>query len=227
MTGPQTAMLFFPPQPPMKLAEKGCTVLGRSRSCDLPLGSTDASRRHAEILGTGTKFILRDLSSTNGTFVNGERIDRHDLCPGDRIQIGGDLLTFCQVGAEVEIGDDIDPMAMTMIQEHPTPMESKAFHGSMTEIPPYALLQILELGQKSGVLELDGENAAGRLWLRDGSPVHAETKDQVGFDAAVILVRSTTGRFEFIPETEPPSSTIEASVTELLLESSRLLDEGL
>ena len=227
MLCPRTAMLFLPSQPPVKLAEKGCTVLGRSRTCDLPLASTDASRRHAEILATGKKFVLRDLGSTNGTFVNGERIDRHDLSPGDRIQIGGELITFCQVEADVEIGEDVDEMAMTIIQEQPTRTEAKAFHGSLTEIPPYALLQILELGQKTGVLELDGEDGIGHLWLQNGSPIHAETKEQVGFDAALTLVRASAGRFGFTPQSESPERTIDASITQLLLEASRLIDEGL
>ena len=71
-------------------------VLGRSRTCDLPVASTDASRRHAEILGTGKNFVLRDLNSTNGTFVNGQRIERHELRPGDRIQIGRTVLLFAE-----------------------------------------------------------------------------------------------------------------------------------
>ncbi len=220
-------MLFLPPQPPVRLAAKGSMVLGRSRTCDLPVASTDASRRHAEILGTGKSFVLRDVNSTNGTFVNGERIDRHELRPGDRIQIGAESITFCQIEADLEVGGDVDELAMTVIQERPAPTEAKAFHGCLTEIPPYALLQILELGRKTGVLELDREDGTGCLWLRDGSPIHAETQEQVGFDAALTLVRATAGRFGFTPESESPERTIEASITQLLLESARLLDEGL
>ena len=67
----------------------------------------------------------------------------------------------------------------------------------------------------------------GRLWLVDGCPVHAETKSQMGFDAAMSLVNSTAGRFSFEPEVRPDEMTIEASVTELLLEASRVLDESL
>ena len=202
-------------------------VLGRSRTCDLPVASTDASRRHAEILGTGKSFVLRDLSSTNGTFVNGGRIDRHELRPGDRIQIGAESITFCQIEGDLEVGGDVDELAMTRIQERPAPTDTKAFHGCLTEIPPYALLQVLELGRKTGVLELGGEDVTGCLWLRDGSPIHAETQGQVGFDAALTLVRATAGRFGFTPQSESPERTIEASITQLLLESARVIDEGL
>ncbi|MDH3211275.1 MAG: FHA domain-containing protein [Myxococcales bacterium] len=220
-----TSMLFIPPRPPVKLAAKGSVILGRSRSCDLPLPGADASRRHAEILGSGQQFRLRDLGSTNGTFVNGERVQQHELHPGDRIQIGGSTITFCRVEADVDGGGEANE-AKTVIFERPVPSEGEAFHGALAEIPPYAVLQILEMGRKTGVLEIDAEVASGRLWLRDGAPIHAEAKDQLGFDAALALVGATSGRFAFTPQLESPDPTIDASVTQLLLESARLLDEG-
>ena len=92
-----------------------------------------------------------------------------------------DLLTLIELSTG-RGGDDVDELAMTRIQDRPAPTEAKAFHGCLKEIPPYALLQVLELGRKTGVLELDGKDGTGRLWLRDGSPIHAETQEQVGFD---------------------------------------------
>jgi hypothetical protein len=64
------------------------------------------------------------------------------------------------------------------------------------------------------------------LWLQRGDPIHAETKGQVGFDAAMRLVCAKCGRFTFEPLEETPEATIEANVTELLLEAARQLDEG-
>jgi pSer/pThr/pTyr-binding forkhead associated (FHA) protein len=226
-----TSMLFLPPRPPVKLPARGSIVLGRSRTCDLALPSADASRRHAEILGTRKGFRLRDLGSTNGTFVNGERIEQHQLRPGDRIQIGGSTITFCRVEADVN-GDRRAEEAKTVISARPLPSadrpsrDAEAFRGALAEIPPYAVLQILEMGRKTGILTIEAGDATGRLWLRDGAPVHAETPHQVGFDAALSLVAATSGRFAFTPEVESPDPTIDASITELLLESSRRLDEA-
>ena len=67
----------------------------------------------------------------------------------------------------------------------------------------------------------------GITQLANGCPIHAETKSQKGFDAAVSLVNSQAGVFSFEPEATSPETTIEASVTELLLEASRVLDESL
>ncbi len=215
------ALLFMPPHPPLSLRRDGPMVMGRSRSCELRLSSGDASRRHAEIVPVTGGFVLRDLGSTNGTFVNGERISERQLQPGDRIRIGSNSIAFCQVDASLEAphgGDD-----QTLLIERPVGGET--FRGDLAEIPPFAVLQILELGRKTGLLEIDSEMGVGRLWFVEGAPVHAETKRQRGFDAALALAGAAEGRFAFDASQDPPVETIAASVTQLLLEASRLLDE--
>jgi hypothetical protein len=226
MQGDGTAMLFVPPQPPFSLPHTGAVVLGRSRECDVRLGDVDTSRRHAKIVCDGGRFVLHDLASTNGTFVNGERIERRELEPGDRVQIGANTVTFCQVSGHVTGGfDAADDGMQTQIFERD--LGGGAFRGDLAEIPPFAVLQILELGRKTGLLRIDSDGTPGKLWLRGGDPIHAETKDQVGFDAAVALVHASLGQFAFEPQAVPARQTIEASVTHLLLEASRQLDEGL
>jgi len=223
MGAPANAMLFFPPLPPVQLRPQASCVIGRSRSCNLRLPSSDASRRHAEILAGRDGFVLRDLRSTNGTFVNGERVEERTLRPGDRIQIGGDTITFCQVEAPTERAAPTIGEEKTIMIERPA--LGQMFQGDLAEIPVFAVLQILEMGRKTGVLLIDSEQGPGKLWLCAGAPTHAETKLQKGFDAAVTVVNMSTGRFTFEPLQEAPERTIQASVTELLLEASRLLDE--
>jgi len=219
-----TPMLFLPPLPPAQLPAEGCFVLGRSRSCDLTLKTPDASRRHAEIAAVTAGYLIRDLGSTNGTFVNGERIEQRELQTGDRIEIGGDLITFCRVDSALEAGEVTDVgEAKTMLIERPALGE--CIQGDLAEIPPFAVLQMLEMGRKTGVLQVETESGTGHLWLADGSPVHAETKSQSGFDAAVSIANAASGRFSFEPNRAAPEHTVRASVTELLLEASRYLDE--
>ncbi|HRC07510.1 MAG TPA: DUF3662 and FHA domain-containing protein [Miltoncostaeales bacterium] len=64
------------------------STLGRSRDCDIPISDPNASRQHAEIRHIGLDYFLVDQNSTNGTYVNGQRIRRHALADGDRITIG-------------------------------------------------------------------------------------------------------------------------------------------
>ena len=105
------------------------------------------------------------------------------------------------------------------------PATGQVFEGDLAEIPPCAVLQILQTGGKSGLLRIEFEEGVGQLWLANGEPVHAETKRHVGFDAGIEIATATAGRFTFQPHEEPPEFTIQASVTELLLEASRVLDE--
>ncbi len=221
----RTSMLFLPPRPPVPLPESGPLVVGRSKTCDLSLASPDASRRHVEISADAGSYLLRDLGSTNGTWVNGQRVEEHRLRTGDRIDIGGELVTFCEVDPALDAAEaDVDG-AKTRIMERPA--FSECVSGNLAEIPPFAVLQMLEMGRKAGLLEVDGgEIGEARLWLIDGRPVHAETKVQRGFDAAVAIVNAAAGQFSFEPGRAAPEHTIEASATELLLEASRLLDEA-
>lgn len=75
-------------------------LLGRLEECDIALPARAVSRHHAQIVRTDEGYILRDLESKNGTFVNGQEVrDEHLLQDGDEIQIGLSA-RFSFVGAE-------------------------------------------------------------------------------------------------------------------------------
>jgi hypothetical protein len=77
-------------------------VLGRLG--DVVVADPMAGRRHARITRHGETYMLDDLQSLNGTFINGQRLtSTHRLIRGDRIQVGASVLTF------VEEGDPIIP----------------------------------------------------------------------------------------------------------------------
>jgi len=63
-------------------------TIGRSSSSDFVVSHPSVSAHHAELIADGDKYILRDLSSSNGTFVNGERISEKELGEGDVINFG-------------------------------------------------------------------------------------------------------------------------------------------
>jgi DNA-binding SARP family transcriptional activator len=70
-------------------------VVGRHSSCDLVLHDDEASRRHAEIAAVPAGYQVTDLGSTNGTFLNGHRIDGSALLVhGDHIEIGHSVIRF-------------------------------------------------------------------------------------------------------------------------------------
>jgi len=70
---------------------KAVSSIGRDEDCDIVLDGETVSRRHCEVIRCGSAYVLRD-SSRNGTFVNGERAHQTQLCDGDQIRVGQNLL---------------------------------------------------------------------------------------------------------------------------------------
>lgn len=69
-------------------------VLGRSRDCEVRLDDLNVSRKHAEVREDGDGYLLVDLGSTNGTFLNGSRVGRSRLQDGDTITLGSTEVVF-------------------------------------------------------------------------------------------------------------------------------------
>jgi pSer/pThr/pTyr-binding forkhead associated (FHA) protein len=71
-------------------------VIGRGADCHIRIeGDAAVSRKHATVTRRGVSFMLEDLQSANGVFVNGVQIDKpHELRVGDKIEIGDQLYIF-------------------------------------------------------------------------------------------------------------------------------------
>lgn len=76
-------------------------TIGRSPHSDLFLDDVTVSRHHARVLHDEAGFLVEDLNSLNGTYVNRKRIERHQLFDGDEVQIGKFKLAF------IEQADDL------------------------------------------------------------------------------------------------------------------------
>ncbi len=76
-------------------------IIGRSQTTDLQLDMDNVSRSHASVLPTSNGYVLRDLGSTNGTYVNDELVQEHALADGDQIRVGRAMLKFI-TGGNVE-----------------------------------------------------------------------------------------------------------------------------
>ncbi len=74
-------------------------VIGRSSQCGVPLDDDNASRQHAQLERDGDHITLRDMGSTNGTYVNAEKVKEIVLEDGDLIQVGGSLFKFLRSSA--------------------------------------------------------------------------------------------------------------------------------
>ena len=72
-----------------------CATVGSGPDCDLPLAAEYVSRRHCRLWRADEDWMVEDLESTNGVYVNGTRVERRALLrDGDVIQVGAATLMF-------------------------------------------------------------------------------------------------------------------------------------
>jgi pSer/pThr/pTyr-binding forkhead associated (FHA) protein len=198
-------------------------IVGRSSDLDLVLVEDMVSRRHARIQCSDQQITIEDLGSTNGTFVNGEKISRAALKEGDRVLIGTSILKVVAVDPSAPIPRRAEmPSAGRAAQ-------TRTMTGSIDEIPLPDLLQLLGSSKKSGVLIVRSEDDVGKIYLRKGVVVFASINDLHEVPPLKSVFRILTwshGSFDLAPLDERPMpGEISASVQELLMEGLRQIDE--
>ncbi len=101
-----------------RLVENSPNKLGRDWDCQIVLNDPQCSRVHATICNEGGEWWIRDNSSSNGTFVNGQRIDNARLVEGTLIRIGGSEFAFQEVNVnEASPGDPQPSTRQTIVLE--------------------------------------------------------------------------------------------------------------
>lgn len=79
----------LPGEPEREVALEGSEFrIGRADECEIVVRESDISREHAVLRAGRGGFVIEDLGSRNGLFVNGERVSRRDLAPGDTVRLG-------------------------------------------------------------------------------------------------------------------------------------------
>jgi pSer/pThr/pTyr-binding forkhead associated (FHA) protein len=80
---------------PSILLDKPILLFGRHEECDVQLNSKKVSRRHCVLAQVHDYLVIRDLGSTNGVRINGEKVAEGKLRPGDELQIGNFKYQVC------------------------------------------------------------------------------------------------------------------------------------
>lgn len=133
------------------------TVIGRREYCDIRINHPSISKRHCVLVRTAGLLILRDLASTNGTKVKGQRIRWAALLPGDRVSVGG-------YKVRVYLGPDHTPSPSEM-QGRPSEPMLVGFSpptppiiepiGSSGQIPPQG---VTPPDEEAEIIELDRDD---------------------------------------------------------------------
>jgi pSer/pThr/pTyr-binding forkhead associated (FHA) protein len=216
------------------LTEGHEVVVGRSSDLDMVLVEELVSRRHASILQKGDDITIEDLGSTNGTFVNGERVQKATLKEGDRVLIGTSILKVVPHSAETESSQLARRSMLGKVTERQV---GKARHseepprmtGSLGEIPLPDLLQLFGTSKKTGVLVLRSGEREGRIVLFEGKVRHAAINGPLPvapLKAVYRMLDWQEGSFELDPPDDMPvAEPIDATAQEVLMEGIRQQDE--
>jgi pSer/pThr/pTyr-binding forkhead associated (FHA) protein len=202
-------------------------VVGRSSDLDMVLVEDMVSRKHARITMQADQIWIEDLGSTNGTFVNGEKIKRAHLKEGDRVLIGTSILKVIAGDAPRE-GLDAKRELENVAQQRRT-SQQRTMSGSIEEVPLPDLLQLFGTSKKSGVLVIRTEDNVGRIYLKKGIVAYAIINELDDVQPLKSLYRMLTwpkGLFDLDPaEDRVFENEMTQGVQEILIEGMRQLDE--
>jgi len=212
----------FPIQPGKEI------VIGRSGDLEMVLAEDMVSRRHARINFQGEEIFIEDLASTNGTFVNGEKIRKARLREGDRVLVGTSILKVVWTEAVAPTTGEQARKEMEAVASHRR-SQVRTMSGSIEEIPLPDLLQLLGTSKKNGVLVIRTDDDTGRIYMRKGDIYFASINEAEEIPPLKCLYRMLTwerGMFDLEPtdEREFPNA-IDVNVQSVLMEGMRQLDE--
>jgi hypothetical protein len=208
------------------LSEKFRVAVGRHHSNDIQLRSRRVSSYHAEILSEVEGLFVRDLESTNGTFVNDEAVRRKKLSSGDEIRIGGFTFTVRLVpreGGEAQAEPGEPFPAGTVGNLLPFRTATPEHQRPDTTLPD--LLNELSRARRSGVVAIRLQHDEGRIYLEEGAVVHCEYRSVRRQKALYRLLALERGTYEI---QEPPSvvvpRTIEGTTEDRVVEGMQQLE---
>src|SRR5262245_33263439 len=99
---------------------KAVHVIGRHTDCQIRIPSSGISRHHCELVVSDSKVVLRDLGSSNGTFVNRKKITQSDLAAGDLVALG-EVVFVLRVDGKPETIDAEEAYDEGLVRSTPVP----------------------------------------------------------------------------------------------------------
>ena len=214
-------------------------AIGRHESNELRLDSRTVSNYHAEILNENGRLLVRDLGSTNGTFVNEERVRAQRVASGDHIRIGSHVLTV-QREAPINRSERLlrvprDPDAfgpgtagrIVSIRADSEDARKTLQVGGPHDLPLADLLKMLSANADSVLLTLTQKDEQGRVSVRKGRIVHAEYGSVTGEKALYRLFgwRGASYEIDELADEQSMPRSIDLPVDTLIVEGVKHASE--
>ncbi len=216
------------------LADAGELTIGRSSELDMVLIEDMVSRKHARLTVAPGGITIADLGSTNGTFVNGEKVGRAQLKEGDRILIGTNILKLVAVtrqpGTPVDVRAAQRSLEASAAAQQTRQGGRTSVQGRLEEVPLVDLLQLLSTSKKTGSIVIQGYRS-GRVDLRAGKVVSATIDADPSLRPKKALFRMVTwgqGGFEFAAqegELPPSRNEIAEPTSQVIMEAIQQAEE--
>lgn len=220
--------LHCPPFNPVPLPRDRKFTIGRSSNNDLVLPVAMVSRNHATIVWDSGQYVLTDLDSANGCYVNAERAQQTRLSPGDRVKI--DPYHMEILAQDPAQASQQDAAEQTLNISRSELMSGQTgISGKLSEMPLEDVVQLLGQQRKTGVLKLRAGPGRGTqvgvIYFANGEVVDARHGSLEGEQAFYMLCETHDGTFRFAAEEGRESRTIVRKTPNLLMEAMRLKDE--
>jgi len=227
------------------------TVIGRSSDADVVLMEDMVSRRHTLMMVNGDEVRVTDNGSTNGTFVNGEKINTTTAVKGDRILIGTSIMKLVDASDQTQAIGAGHPTLNSPISSRVAPTQqhtamprsgypgmnrnttmhsgARSMSGTITEVPLPDLVQLFSTSKKTGTLVLNHNFTIAKIHLDQGRIIFASISDMPSLDPLKAMYRILSwedGDFDLMgPEPHNFPSVIDLPTEHILMEGLRQLDE--
>ena len=218
-------------------------TIGRGSDCDVTLQDGAASRCHAKLI-TGSEpgaLLIEDCGSTNGTFIDEEKIaGRRPLIGLTRIRIGASTflvhpddtptatdpqLDTGTIGLEaLTLGKSVNANVLRVAADHDT--GSTEIAGQLSSFTCIDVFQLLIQTHRTGTLHLTTDAGDSSVYLQDGEFLHAVHGDLEGFPALAALVELREGIFWFVESMPDVRRTVNDSSSIVLFELCRTMDNA-
>jgi hypothetical protein len=221
------------PARPIRLLPDRKYFMGRGEGNNVVISDPEVSRKHSVLYWEDGAFVIEDLDSRNGIYVNRKRVAKARLDDGDKIKVGNRTFSVMverehsvrrmvlrnraeRQGGETEILDIENMMS-----------PSTGFAGSLSDFGVPEILQVIDLNRKTGKLTIVLDEGRGDIYVKDGAVIHAKLGGLEGEEAVYKMLSGERGYFEFdMREIEEVTPTITVKTANLLMEGFRRMDES-
>jgi pSer/pThr/pTyr-binding forkhead associated (FHA) protein len=221
------------------LSKSSSATIGRHKSNDLQLVSRNVSNYHAEIVLDDEGLLMRDLGSTNGSYLNGELVNEGRLKNGDLVRIGNHQMTVQLERLDVQKDGSVrfrrDPMSFVVgtkgniVTSRATSDRALATseNNDPHDLPLPDLLKILTTNADSVLLQLRRGGETGKIFIKKNTILHAEDGRVSGEKAFCRLFGWHNAEYELLeyPTTFDVAPTIQLPADTLILEGMSQISE--